>query len=166
MADIAEDGLKTVGHQGPKDVRGDGDGQLRSVIDNAPFGIHFYKLEQEGRLVFVGANPAADRILNFSHSHIVGKTIEEAFPGLKGTKIPSEYRRVADTEMGMNKEQLDKLFTPLFTTKAQGLGMGLAICKRLVEVHGGWIDVKSRPGRGTTFRVTLPRMVTAFRRHR
>jgi PAS domain S-box-containing protein len=63
---------------------------------------------------------------------------------------------VADTGTGIPEENLKKLFTPFFTTKAQGLGMGLAICRRLVEAHGGTIEVGSEEGRGTTVTITLP----------
>jgi PAS domain S-box-containing protein len=62
----------------------------------------------------------------------------------------------ADTGKGMSEEVMAKLFTPLFTTKAQGMGFGLAICKRVVEAHGGKITVESTVGKGTTFTVTLP----------
>jgi signal transduction histidine kinase len=62
----------------------------------------------------------------------------------------------ADTGIGMSDEVLAKLFTPLFTTKSQGMGFGLSICKRIVEAHGGKITVESVIGRGTTFTVTLP----------
>ncbi|MBS7646335.1 PAS domain S-box protein [Candidatus Bathyarchaeota archaeon] len=63
---------------------------------------------------------------------------------------------VSDTGIGMTEEVLKKLWTPLFTTKAKGMGFGLAICKRFVEAHGGTITVESAPGKGTTFTVTLP----------
>ncbi|MEM2879958.1 MAG: PAS domain S-box protein [Candidatus Bathyarchaeia archaeon] len=63
---------------------------------------------------------------------------------------------VSDTGVGMTKEVMEKLWTPLFTTKAKGMGFGLAICKRFVEAHGGTITVESAPGKGTTFTVTLP----------
>jgi PAS domain S-box-containing protein len=62
----------------------------------------------------------------------------------------------ADTGTGISEEVMAKLFTPLFTTKAQGMGFGLPICKRVVEAHGGKITVKSTVGKGTTFTVTLP----------
>ncbi len=61
-----------------------------------------------------------------------------------------------DTGVGMSEQTLSKLFTPLFTTKAQGMGFGLAICKRIVEAHGGNIKVESAVGKGTTFTLTLP----------
>ena len=61
-----------------------------------------------------------------------------------------------DKGTGISEESMAKLFSPLFTTKAQGMGFGLAICKRIVEAHGGNITVQSVLGKGTTFTVTLP----------
>jgi signal transduction histidine kinase len=61
-----------------------------------------------------------------------------------------------DTGLGMSDQTKSKLFMPLFTTKAQGMGFGLAICKRIVEAHGGKITVESALGKGTTFTVSLP----------
>jgi PAS domain S-box-containing protein len=61
-----------------------------------------------------------------------------------------------DTGEGMTEETLAKLWSPLFTTKATGMGLGLPIAKRLVEAHGGSITAKSKVGKGSTFTVTLP----------
>ena len=61
-----------------------------------------------------------------------------------------------DTGIGIPKENLDKIWGPLFTTKAKGMGLGLSICKRIVEAHGGKITVKSKVGAGTTFTVIIP----------
>ena len=61
-----------------------------------------------------------------------------------------------DTGVGMSKENMKKIFTPFFTRKAKGMGVGLAICKRLVDSHGGSIDVESEEGKGSTFTVNLP----------
>ncbi len=60
-----------------------------------------------------------------------------------------------DTGMGISKENIEKIFTPFFTTKAKGMGMGLSICKKLVESHGGSIRVESKQGKGSTFTVIL-----------
>lgn len=61
-----------------------------------------------------------------------------------------------DTGLGISADILPKLFSPLFTTKAKGMGFGLAICKRIVESHCGEITVKSIVGQGTTFTVYIP----------
>jgi PAS domain S-box-containing protein len=63
---------------------------------------------------------------------------------------------VMDTGTGIPDEVLPKLFSPLITTKAQGMGFGLAICKRIVEAHEGTITVETAKDKGTTFTVTLP----------
>jgi len=62
----------------------------------------------------------------------------------------------ADTGVGMSKETLKKLWTPLFTTKAKGMGFGLPITKRFIDAQGGSISVASTIGRGTTVIVTMP----------
>lgn len=64
-----------------------------------------------------------------------------------------------DTGKGIEKEQLAKLFTPLFTTKAKGMGFGLAICQRIIEAHNGKISVESTPGIGTKFAIEIPRNI-------
>jgi signal transduction histidine kinase len=62
----------------------------------------------------------------------------------------------ADTGMGMPRETLQRIFTPLFTSKAKGMGFGLAISKRVVEAHGGRITVESTVGEGSTFTLIIP----------
>jgi len=62
----------------------------------------------------------------------------------------------ADTGVGIPKQNLKKLFEPLFTTKAKGIGLGLAVTKTLVEGHGGTIEAQSKAGKGSTFTVRLP----------
>jgi signal transduction histidine kinase len=63
---------------------------------------------------------------------------------------------VTDTGVGIPVENREKLFEPLFTTKARGIGLGLAVIKTLVERHDGRIDVESEAGKGSTFTVSLP----------
>jgi signal transduction histidine kinase len=64
--------------------------------------------------------------------------------------------RVRDTGQGIAPQDLDKLFRPFFTTKGQGTGLGLSLARRIVENHGGRIEVESVPGKGTEFKVWLP----------
>jgi PAS domain S-box-containing protein len=66
---------------------------------------------------------------------------------------------IVDTGPGIPRENLQRVFDPFFTTKQNGLGLGLAICQRIVSSFGGEIDVESRPGSGATFRVSLPAAV-------
>ncbi|HET6436868.1 MAG TPA: ATP-binding protein [Anaeromyxobacter sp.] len=80
--------------------------RFRALADGSPFGIHFYRLDPGDRLIFTGANPAADRILKVSNAHFVGRTIEEAFPPLKDTEVPSRYRAAAREGVPWNAEQV------------------------------------------------------------
>jgi signal transduction histidine kinase len=63
---------------------------------------------------------------------------------------------IADTGVGMSEEQAKSIFEPFYTTKPQGLGLGVPFAKKVVEQHGGTISFVSRPGAGTTIRIKLP----------
>ncbi|HET7785176.1 MAG TPA: ATP-binding protein [Myxococcales bacterium] len=63
---------------------------------------------------------------------------------------------ISDTGEGIPDEDLRRIFDPFFTTKERGTGLGLAIVHRIVEAHGGQVTVRSEPGRGSTFRISLP----------
>lgn len=65
--------------------------------------------------------------------------------------------RIADTGMGLNPEELKKIFNPEYTTKEKGLGLGLPIAHEIIRSHNGTINVESRLGAGTTFAISLPR---------
>ncbi|RPI11338.1 MAG: histidine kinase, partial [Zetaproteobacteria bacterium] len=80
--------------------------------------------------------------------------------GADGDGAASEARavevRFSDTGPGIPAPLVSEVFTPFFTTKPRGAGLGLSICRRIVEDHGGRIEVESPPGQGATFRVVLP----------
>jgi PAS domain S-box-containing protein len=83
----------------------------------------------------------------------VGAKLSQGAPG-----IPQEVAiTVSDTGFGISSEDLAKIFQPFFTArKKSGLGLGLPICDRIIKNHGGRINVKSEPGKGTTFEIYLP----------
>jgi len=72
------------------------------------------------------------------------------------SKKDQAYLSITDTGCGISKENMERLFEPLFTTKARGIGLGLAVAKNLVEANGGSIEVVSEEGKGSTFAVILP----------
>ena len=63
---------------------------------------------------------------------------------------------ITDCGKGMSPEVQQQAFTPFFTTRAQGTGLGLPLSQRIVEQHGGAISIASCPGQGTTVRIVLP----------
>jgi signal transduction histidine kinase len=65
--------------------------------------------------------------------------------------------RVQDTGVGIPPDNLGRIFDLYFTTKEQGTGIGLSMVYRIVQMHDGEVEVQSTPGRGTTFKVLLPR---------
>ena len=75
----------------------------------------------------------------------------EAAPGAGGVEI-----RVTDSGVGMDEETVNHIFDPFYTRKAKGIGLGLAVTRRIVEAHGGTIAARSAPGEGTTFVIGLP----------
>ena len=83
-----------------------------------------------------------------------------AKPGELGIDIGTDdsfaWIRFKDNGCGISEENMKKIFEPLFTTKPKGIGLGLAISKRLVEQNGGKIEVASQVGEGATFTVKLP----------
>lgn len=66
------------------------------------------------------------------------------------------YIIIEDTGIGVSRENLSKLFDPFFSTKSTGLGLGLAMTKRVVEEHGGKVDFQSTEGKGSTINIALP----------
>ena len=64
--------------------------------------------------------------------------------------------KVRDNGPGIPEAIQDKIFQPFFTTKEEGTGLGLSIATRILGEHGGWLDLESRPGQGTTFTINLP----------
>ncbi|MET0330343.1 MAG: PAS domain S-box protein [Dyella sp.] len=66
------------------------------------------------------------------------------------------YVGIVDSGPGITANDLDRLFTAFFSTKAQGMGMGLSICRTIIQAHGGRIWASSEPGQGSVFQFVLP----------
>jgi PAS domain S-box-containing protein len=80
---------------------------------------------------------------------------------IKDSQTPAPNRdfveiSITDTGEGIMPENMKRLFHPLFTTKVNGIGLGLVVCKKHVEANGGGMEVESESGKGTTFTVILP----------
>jgi two-component system nitrogen regulation sensor histidine kinase GlnL len=81
---------------------------------------------------------------------------EEEPVGTTDPLPPQVSIEVKDNGPGIGADDLERIFSPFFTTKPQGTGLGLAIVRKVVDAHDGRIDAVSAPGRGATFRVMLP----------
>ena len=78
----------------------------------------------------------------------------EAGENLAGTEV---WVRVRDNGPGIDPDRLQEIFSPFYTSKEGGTGLGLAISKKVVDAHGGSIEVDSDSGRGTEFLLTIPK---------
>ncbi len=89
-----------------------------------------------------------------------GMAPEQATLILSAQTLPGDstlqHVRVSDTGPGLSQAQAEEVFQPFFSTKASGLGMGLAISRTIIEAHGGKLWVESSPGAGAHFHFTLP----------
>lgn len=93
----------------------------RQMIDNAPFGMHFYQLNNQDTLIFSSANQAAGSILGIDHLQLIGLPIDEAFPSLKGTGVIEHYREAALNNITWVTDQLyysDNNISGAFEVKA------------------------------------------------
>ncbi|MGR3317808.1 MAG: two-component system sensor histidine kinase NtrB [Candidatus Anammoxibacter sp.] len=96
----------------------------------------FQAIRGEGGSVSVGINPSqTDGNVNG------GKNVEIS---------------ISDNGIGIDKEAQSKIFEPFFTTKSGGTGLGLSLVHKIMKIHNGRIEIKSAPGKGTTFRLLLP----------
>jgi len=103
---------------------------LVNLIRNAADALEGTPSDADRRISVATRSPAAERLVEFI---------------------------VADSGPGIAPDYLEKLFQPFVTSKAKGMGMGLSVCRRIIEAHDGTIEVESSLGAGATFRVRLPR---------
>ena len=63
---------------------------------------------------------------------------------------------IRDNGHGIDAQTLPKIFEPFYSTKSKGTGLGLSVCRQIISLHNGTIEVESEPGHGATFSITLP----------
>ena len=100
---------------------------------------------------------AAEAIERKGKVEVVTKVASEYHlnkPG--GRPVPLIVIEVRDNGRGIAGDELDKIFTPFYTTKSRGSGLGLATCQKIVNEHGGFLKVESTPNEGTAISVSLP----------
>jgi len=110
----------------------------------------------EGILISGNRDRLSQALLN------IGKNAIQAVPDGGTVRITVEtvgkqaIIRVCDDGHGINQDDMSRIFEPFFTTKARGTGLGLALCRKIIEEHGGNITVQSVVGEGTSVTITIP----------
>ena len=106
---------------------------------------------QEGQTVADARISALAENLEYQTDHYEKRII------LGKDRLPAEVEvEIADTGVGIPRENLTRLFDPFFTTKSSGTGLGLSVTYGIIERHGGTIEVKSEVGRGSVFTIKFP----------
>ncbi len=122
----------------------------------ATFGV-VINVEVADELLFVESLPLRQALLNLAQNGIQSMERDGGTLALSAHREADQLvLRVGDNGEGMQRDVLEKIFTPFYTTREHGTGLGLAITQRLVQRLGGDLQVDSEPGAGTTFYLRLP----------
>ena len=118
---LRSSGQDITGFMSEQQARSASDSLNQKLVDNAPFGMHFYTLDEKGDLIFTNFNPAANDILNIDHNLLIGKKLEDAFPSNRGTALMHHYREAATRNKVWHSEQLsynDHIISGVFEVRA------------------------------------------------
>jgi nitrogen fixation/metabolism regulation signal transduction histidine kinase len=142
--------------------------QRENMVEMIEKVVHLY--ENEGQIAFQFDKPSqaifanVDRNLWTQVMVNLLQNAQQALSGIDQGKIRVTISvvdhqclvEVIDNGCGISSEEVDRIFTPHFTTKSSGSGIGLSLVKQIVEKHGGTISFESKENEGTTFRLALP----------
>ncbi len=145
---------------------------LRFLRQELRTGVRLEQNLAPGHTIFANRNQMVHVLLNLLQNSIYAVKRKQYAGGEPCVRIESgsrngmDYLIVRDNGPGVRPEHLDKLFEPFFTTKevGEGIGLGLSICYRIVQQHGGRISVDSRPGEYCQFTIELPRREASLAR--
>ena len=125
-----------------------------------PDSIFHYEIENEDQIVQIDRSQIEQVLINLLKNAQEAVEKEEAPFVCLTTHLSSNKRNfiisITDNGKGILPEVMERIFVPFFTTKTNGSGIGLSICKQIVTLHGGTITASSKPGDKTTFSVVLP----------
>ncbi len=144
----------------PELVETDIQALIREIISSAMIP---EEAEVAVNVVGTGKDPRIDPVLmKRVLTNMIANALQ-AMPsgGRLGVRIVKKeegtFVSISDTGVGISEENMNRIFQPFFTTKSRGQGLGLFVCKLLVEAQGGSITVESKLGKGTTFTIKMPR---------
>lgn len=125
-----------------------------------PDSIFHYEIENEDQRLLMDRSHIEQVLINLLKNALEAVENEE-IPYIRLTTHLSSNKRdfiisITDNGKGILPEVMERIFVPFFTTKTNGSGIGLSICKQIVTLHGGTITASSKPGDKTTFSVVLP----------
>jgi len=128
---------------------------LRPELENRSIVVK-EKLGRQLPLAPIDATQMQQMLVNLIKNAMQSMTKGGTLTLATGESSEGVWLSVADTGCGIADEQLKRIFEPFYTTKKKGTGLGLMIVQRIVRAHNGRIELDSRTGRGTVFRIWLP----------
>jgi len=130
-------------------------GLLRPELENRGLNLRTY-LARQMPLAPIDPEQIQQVLVNLIKNALQAMTKGGTLTLQTGEGADGVWVSVADTGGGIPQEQINSIFEPFYTTKGKGSGLGLMIVQRIIRAHGGRMEIESRIGQGTTFRIWLP----------